>query len=109
VDFFPKAYDIAATLLDVDNAFHDISIVARDTLITKKTVTEREIGPGDDVFMVGRFVDHDGGETNVPAIRFGHISMPATPIEQLTGATLDSWVIDVHSQTGIFGIACFCV
>jgi hypothetical protein len=34
-----------------------------------------EIGPGDDTFMVGRFIGQDGRENNTPTVRFGNISM----------------------------------
>jgi len=46
-----------------------------------------EIGPGDDVFMVGRFVDHDGKDTNVPSVRFGNISTLPQAIKQPNGST----------------------
>ena len=35
------------------------------------------IGPGDDVFMIGRFINRDGGQENTPSVRFGNISMMA--------------------------------
>ncbi|RJG56130.1 serine protease [Sphingobium terrigena] len=58
---------------------------------------------GDDVFMVGRFVDFDGIETNKPATRFGTISLMDAPITQQTGYRGNSIVADMHSRTGFSG------
>lgn len=33
-----------------------------------------EILPGGEVFMIGRFVGHDGRQKNTPSVRFGNIS-----------------------------------
>src|SRR2546425_12270060 len=57
--------------------------------------------------MVGRFVDHDGAGTNVPAARFGHISVNPQPIKQPTGATLPSFILDVHARAGYSGSPVF--
>lgn len=54
--------------------------------LTPDQELQDEVGPGDDVFMVGRFVDYDGVETNIPACRFGHISiMNANILQDETG------------------------
>lgn len=45
--------------------------------ITAELIQTHDIGPGDDTFMVGRFVDHEGNERNLPAVRFGNIAMMA--------------------------------
>jgi hypothetical protein len=61
---------------------------------------------GDDVFMLGLFVDHAGKATNTPAARFGNISMLATPdapIEQPTKYNGQSFIVDLHSRTGFSG------
>jgi len=41
-----------------------------------------DVGPGDDTFTVGRFIGHDGKESNLPVVRFGNIAMlPQQPLE----------------------------
>ena len=57
--------------------------------------------------MVGRFVDHDGGQVNLPAVRFGSISVMPTPIKQPLGKMADSFCIDLHSRTGYSGSPVF--
>ena len=62
---------------------------------------------GDDVFMVGRFIDYDGIELNKPAVRFGNISIMYAPVKQPTGYMGESIVIDMHSRTGFSGSPVF--
>src|SRR5262245_34271386 len=76
--FRPKWHDLAISPpLDIDNnKNHDA--VPLDWVAWSRTEQQEkddEIGPADDVFMVGRFIDYDGIETNAPAVRFGHISI----------------------------------
>jgi hypothetical protein len=66
-----------------------------------------KIGVGDNVFMVGRFLGFDGGITNLPSARFGHISVMPTPIKQPTGYIGDSYCIDLNSRTGYSGSPVF--
>src|SRR5271170_5484166 len=67
-----------------------------------------EIGPGEDVFMVGRFIDHDGKDANIPSVRFGNISTLPQPIEQPSGSTNNkSFILDLHSRTGYSGSPVF--
>jgi hypothetical protein len=65
------------------------------------------IGIGDDVFMIGRFVDHDGGDINRPTVRFGNISMMPTPVLQDNGNKRDAYCIDMHSRSGYSGSPVF--
>lgn len=58
---------------------------------------------GDDVFMVGRFIDFDGHETNKPALRFGAISMIEAPVRQPTSYEGRSYIVDMHSRSGFSG------
>ncbi len=105
--FIPNSHDVAIIPIDL-NATHDVTIAYAELLLTEKFAIDNHIGPGDDVFMVGRFMDHDGGKTNEPAVRFGHISMRPTPIKQpARSISCDSYVIDVHSRTGYSGSPVF--
>lgn len=105
--FIPNGPDVAAVPIGIDKKIHDAEAIRSSLLMTREEAAQRAVGPGEDVFMVGRFVDHDGGESNIPAVRFGHISMSPTKIKQPTGATLESYVLDVHSRTGFSGSAVY--
>ncbi|HME23651.1 MAG TPA: trypsin-like peptidase domain-containing protein [Acetobacteraceae bacterium] len=101
--FNPMSHDIAAVPIPIGEG-HNCTVLTTAMFLTKERATSLEIAPGENVFMVGRFVDHDGKETNVPAVRFGHISMiPGAPIKQSNGASMESYCIDMHSRGGFSG------
>lgn len=103
-EFIPGGPDIAVIPLHI--RFDNYEITYLDTknwFLDEATAAGFEIGPGEDVFMVGRFIDYDGVETNKPSLRFGHISMTNAPIRQPTGSTEESFVVDLHSRTGFSG------
>jgi hypothetical protein len=106
--FLDGADDVAAIRIPVDRAKHRFNAIDTQRLVKKPPFTSENIGPGDDVFMVGRFIDHDGGITNQPAVRFGHISMQPAPIylDEL-GRERDYYCVDLHSRTGFSGSPVF--
>jgi hypothetical protein len=69
----------------------------------ERDVAAEGIGPGEDVFMVGRFMDHDGGAINQPAVRFGNISTMPANIKQPNGVIRPCYCIDLHSRAGFSG------
>ena len=107
--FLPGKYDVAATALTLDPNLHSASAVSSQAFYLPgppEWGRDHIVGVGDDVFMIGLFVDHDGVTTNVPSARFGHVSMlpnPKATIIQETGYNGESWVIDMHSRTGFSG------
>lgn len=108
--FIPGGPDIAVSPAIAVN-FSLNKIVPLDVesmFLTSAQEHEHEVGPGEDAFMVGKFVDFDGGETNVPAVRFGHISIMDAKIPQSSGYKGRSIVVDMHSRTGFSGSPVFC-
>lgn len=105
--FFDGVHDIAVLPVNIDQNLHAVTVLASAMLVTETAVRDGEIGPGDDVFMVGRFMDHDGGEKNQPALRFGNIAMNPTPIMQDNGVKADAYCVDLHSRTGYSGSPVF--
>lgn len=96
---------VAPIKLNARNSLR-FSMAHIDALVTKDkftTTEESAIGVGDDVFMVGRFVDHDGGATNKPAVRFGHISIGPSILETALGTLSETICIDTNSRTGFSG------
>ena len=105
--FIPSGPDVAAIPFGIDRKVHDVDAISSSSLMTRERAKELSIGVGEDVFMVGRFVDHDGGESNIPAARFGNISIMPTLIKQPTGGMSESYVLDMHSRTGYSGSAVY--
>src|SRR5487761_1303474 len=103
--FIPGKYDVAAVPLKLDDKVHEAAAVSTATFFDNGP-NGPKIGVGDDVFMIGLFVDHDGMTTNIPSARFGQISMMAdrrATIKQPTGYDGESFVVDMHSRTGFSG------
>jgi hypothetical protein len=105
--FFDGRHDIAVYPINVNHEIHITTVLHSRMLVTREQISESQIGPGDDVFMVGRFMDHDGGQVNQPALRFGNISMDPTPIKQENGVVADAYCIDLHSRSGYSGSPVF--
>lgn len=63
------------------------------------------IGIGDDIFMAGRFLPFDGGESNAPVYRFGNIALwPARPIRNPhTKLVEESFIVEMRSHNGYSG------
>lgn len=106
--FEPGGPDIAYVSIPLDLAEDD----ARPILLRKDDPPLEEFTPypidvGDDVFMIGRFIDYDGAETNTPALRFGNISIMNAEIQQETGYRGPTLVLDMHSRTGFSGSPVF--
>jgi hypothetical protein len=82
-------------------------------LIHKKDVlldqNKFNVGLGDDVFMLGRFVEKDYGPMNAPTARFGCISTMPSPVEQCgpRKGLKDSYCLDMHSKGGYSGSPVF--
>lgn len=105
--FTPK-YDIAIVHVPLDTSIHEISLCQAPLGFVKREDVERvKLGPGEDVFMVGRFIDHDGGAINRPAVRFGNISVMPSPIEQPNGISADAYCVDLHTRSGYSGSPVF--
>jgi hypothetical protein len=107
--FRPQWHDIAVSPpLPIDPEQHDaIGLEGNSWWLTEPQEAADEIGPLDDVFMVGRFIDYDGAETNAPAARLGHISVMHAPVEQPNGFRGRSIIVDVHSRSGFSGSPVF--
>lgn len=105
--FQPKGHDLAIATVPLDRAKHAFEIISMEMAATDEEIKKRGISAGEDIFMIGRFVDHDGAGTNIPAVRFGNVSVMPQPILQPTGAILPSYILDVHSRTGYSGSPVF--
>jgi hypothetical protein len=107
-EFLPGKYDVAVIpLTSLDGKTHAVHSITTSMFVDK---AHSPYFVGDDVFMVGLFVDHAGVTTNIPSARFGNISMlpnPRATIRQSTGYDGVSYVIDMHSRTGFSGSPVF--
>jgi hypothetical protein len=106
--FSPK-YDIVALQIPVDNDKLGVLVDLVGSSIIPDDVAGKRlaIGVGDNIFMLGRFVDHDGVIVNQAAARFGNISVMPASVVQANGVRADSFCLDMHSRTGFSGSPVF--
>jgi len=102
---FDPRFDIAVLSINLTDNHHIAPL--HEWMLVTQDFAEEEFGPGDDVFMVGRFMDHAGKDRNHPALRCGNIAMNPTPIIQENGAKADAYCIDLHSRSGYSGSPVF--
>jgi hypothetical protein len=110
-EFLPGKYDVAVTELEqLTHSIHRYSSIPTSMFLSETTSPEVIGAVGDDVFMLGLFIDHDGVTTNVPSARFGNISMmpnESAKIEQETEYSGVSYIVDMHSRSGFSGSPVF--
>lgn len=108
--FIPGEDDVAVVELLLERGKHKVHSIHETMFLTSPGDARINIGVGEDAFMLGLFVDHEGHTTAVPKARFGNISMmasPEAPIEQPTGYLGESYILDMHSRDGFSGSPVF--
>jgi hypothetical protein len=103
-------YDITDQLIRDGTNPDIITYIHEDSFATAGFIFEHDIGMGDDVFMIGLFVDHSGKEQNVPLARFGNIarlSSGTSLVEQPNGQMMPSHLVDTRSRGGFSGSPVF--
>jgi hypothetical protein len=82
-----------------------------DTLaLTRQKARELNVGPGDEAYMVGRFIAHGGRVTNNPIARFGSISLMPNPNELVRDGRdkdVEAYLIEMRSHAGFSGSPVF--
>lgn len=83
---------------------HKFNLVDEGAFVTEQMVGGASgIGPGDDVFVVGRFINHEGQQRNLPTVRFGNVAQ--LPWEPIDGQ--ESFLVEARSIPGYSGSAVF--
>ena len=93
--FAIRGDDLAIARLLVSDT-HKTNCLHYKLAIEQSEIGTHNIGPGDDVFIVGRFVNHEGKQQNHPTVRFGAIAqMPGEPITFPDGTHQDSFLVEL--------------
>lgn len=106
-DCHPEGDDIAIIPLTLDPLrIHQVSAIHTGMFVREHG---HDIGVGDDVFMVGLFVDQEGKERNNPLARFGNLSMLANKnsLIQQGKNNYEGYIVDMHSRSGFSGSPVF--
>ncbi len=87
---------------------HNFRLVGMQDFLTEELQKRHNIGPGDEIFMVGRYTEHAGMKQNLPIARFGNISMsPNEPLENLLHKKTSLFLCEVRSVSGFSGSPVF--
>ncbi len=87
--------------------YQNLGFLQFNESLDESIIEKFNIGPGDDTYMIGRFINHEGKERNLPSVRFGNISM--MPIEPVLhrGRPQDFFLVEVRSIPGYSGSPVF--
>jgi hypothetical protein len=100
--------DLAVLPLDIAEEDYKLACVPVKAFMTEDKSKGLGIGPGDEVFMVGRFISHEGKQKNTPTVRFGNISMMAhEPMENAFGQLQETFLVECRSIPGYSGSPVF--
>lgn len=103
----PDGTDLAICPIEFSDQ-HKYNYVGIGDFLSEQLLKEFNIGPGDDVFMVGRFINHEGKQRNLPTMRFGNLSMlPWEKLRGWQGVEQESFLVDMRSRTGYSGSPVF--
>lgn len=76
--------------------------------VTTDVLQTQVVGPGDEVFLPGLFVNHYGAQRNEPIVRLGNIAaMPAEPVRTKMLGAIDAYLIEARSVGGLSGSPVF--
>jgi hypothetical protein len=83
----------------------NVKFIPTSSIITPEIIKSHNVGFGDDVFMIGRFLNHQGTKDAIaPAVRQGNISMMPQPLwNSVTNNDSPSFAVEMRSRTGFSG------
>ena len=107
--YHPDGHDIAiAPIAGLSVGRHRVRFLNTKDFLTTDMVRDLKIGPGDDCFMVGRFINHEGRQQNAPSARFGNIAqLPGDKIRFPDGSEQESFLVEARSIAGYSGSPVF--
>jgi hypothetical protein len=104
----PDGDDIAICPIGLDNQRHKYKYIHPNMFLRKELISMFDIGPGDDVYIVGRFINREGRQKNIPSVRFGNIAqMPGEPLILEEGKEQECFLIEGRSIPGFSGAPVF--
>jgi hypothetical protein len=105
--FHPDGDDIAICPIGM-NYKHKFKYLHPNCFLKQELIDMFDIGPGDDVFVVGRFINREGKQKNTPTVRFGNIAqMPGDPIILDDATEQESFLVEARSISGFSGSPVF--
>ena len=103
----PDGDDLAIAPIDLPTSRYNYVPIPIELFAHRGTFAS-EIGMGDDTFMVGRFITHEGKQRNTPSLRFGSIAMlPFEKVKLANGYMQEAFLVETRSLSGYSGSPVF--
>lgn len=103
----PRA-DVAALPFAPGQNEVEYKVLPASMLISADIERRYAIGPGDEVFFPGLFVNHHGQRRNLPIVRIGNIAaMPEEPVSTIKYGEIDAYLVEARSIGGLSGSPVF--
>ena len=81
--------------------------IQTSSFLSDEIIRNRNIGPGDEVFITGLFAQFSGSERNLPIVRMGNIAMiPDEPVPTSIG-DIEAYLVEARSIGGLSGSPAF--
>jgi hypothetical protein len=109
----PEGDDLAIAPIELPDRKHDYyPIDSYRSFVRSDDVNmgggASDIAAGDDTFMVGRFISHEGKQRNTPTLRFGSIAMlPFDKVRLANGYMQEAFLVETRSLSGYSGSPVF--
>ncbi len=108
-------HDIAVCAMppDLDTSVLSLIVWGREFFVTRDEFRQKDIGAGDNLVYIGRFMGHGGKYENMPSVRFGNISMVPNerePVEyrvKLRQRKQVGYLVEARSGSGYSGSPVF--
>jgi hypothetical protein len=103
----PDGDDVAVCVVSFDPKRFRFSFIPINDFLRQEQIPPLDIGIGDEAFVVGRFINHEGKQRNSPTARTGIISqMPKEPIH-IRGIDQECFLVEARSFGGFSGSPVF--
>lgn len=101
----PKKDDLAVCQLSgFDPGNYKFITIPTALFMEQDLLHQTGIGPGDDTYLIGRFINHEGKQKNLPTVRQGIISiMPEEKFQTPSHGMRERFLVAVKSIGGYSG------
>ena len=95
--------DVALLRAGPSREHFDFRVLPLSMITTAERLTSLDLGPGDEVAIIGLFAPHAGTQRNIPIVRVGTIAgQPEEPLQTTLGP-MEAYLIEARSIGGLSG------
>lgn len=104
----PDGDDLAIAKIKIEPFDLPVRYILPEGFLSEEILKMYDFGPGDETFMVGRFIGREGKQRNTPTVRFGNISMmPIESMRRSNGKEQKAFLVECRSIPGFSGSPVF--